>query len=383
MQTSINPEALDRAWFLLQNNRFDRSEQEIRKHLSENPDDAFAHALLATCLVDLSRHSEAIKSAEQAISIEPDNGRMYWTLGCIYIRLRNGDLAEKYLLEAICLEPENPYFHASLSELCWKRSDDSKLSYEKKKNFLEQGSKAGRKGLEIEPNHFCSRLYLIKNLLALDDKNRIAEAINLAEELLSLNPESAAAHEVYAQALCCKSSRIKYTKQDLNRILSILQESLRLDPNRPYAKFLACHLLEWHYSILSIKGAWLRTFLKFVNIAAIPLLVLTLYFYNVNGFQIYSTGIFALLTLISLIPIIDLTQSQLRIYFSIQYRKFSQSNKAIDLFRWIIAIIATIGLSWRYLPIFIIKILTLLLWLCLPVVVIVLFFLTGRLINKN
>ncbi|WP_309742360.1 tetratricopeptide repeat protein [Chamaesiphon sp. OTE_20_metabat_361] len=373
---------LDRAWLLMGSNRFDRSEQEIRKHLSENPDDARAHTMLAMCLFDLSLHDDAIESGKKAIELVPENPYPYWVLACIYIRLQQLDSAEEYLFEAIDLNPEYPDFHASLSELYWMRGRSRELPHEQKKDFLDKGSEAARTGLEIEANHFNSKLYLIKNLLALDDDNCIIEAIDLAEELLSLDPESAEAHEVYAQALCCKSRKIKYTKQDLNRILSILQESLRLDPNRPYAKFLACHLLEWHYSILSIKEAWLITFLKFVNIAAIPLLSLTLYFYNVNGFQIYSTGVFALLTLISLIPIIDLTQAQLRIYFNIQYRKFSQSDKAIDLFRWIIAIIAIIGLSWQYLPVFVIKILTLILWFCLPVVVIVLLFSLRRLIKK-
>ena len=58
---------LDRAWILMQSNRFDRSEQEIRKHLSENPEDARAHTMLAMCLFDLSRHDEAMLMASRYI----------------------------------------------------------------------------------------------------------------------------------------------------------------------------------------------------------------------------------------------------------------------------------------------------------------------------
>ena len=74
---------LDRAWLLMGSNRFDRSEQEIRKHLSENPDDPRAHTMLAMCLFDLSCHDEAIDSAKKAIELVPENPYPYWILACI------------------------------------------------------------------------------------------------------------------------------------------------------------------------------------------------------------------------------------------------------------------------------------------------------------
>ena len=228
---------LDRAWLLMGSNRFERSEQEIRKHLSENPDDPRAHTMLAMCLFDLSRHDEAIESGKKAIELVPENPYSYWVLGCLYMRLQQLDLAEKYLFEAIELDPEYPDFHASLSELYWMRGRSRELPYEKKQEFLDKGSKSARIGLEIEPEHFNSRLYLIKNLLAFGIDNYIAEAIYLAEQLLSLSPESADAHEVYAQALICQCKKTRNNKQNVDRILAILQEALRLDPNRPYTKF--------------------------------------------------------------------------------------------------------------------------------------------------
>jgi tetratricopeptide (TPR) repeat protein len=369
---------LDRAWLLMRSNRFDRSEPEIRKHLSENPDDASAHTMLAMCLFDLSRHDEAIESAKKAIELEPENPGIYWILACMYIRLNQLDLAEEFLFEAIELNPEIPDFHASLSELYWMRGHSLELPQENKKDFFDKGSEAARTGLEIEPDHFNSRLYLIKNLLSFDDDNYISEAINLAENLLSLAPESADAHEIYADTLICESRKIKNNEQNLNRILAILQESLRLDPNRPYAKSLACHVLERYYSVTSIKVAWIGVVLKFATVAAIPLLLLTFYFYNTNGIQLYPTGISAILTFVSSILIIDLTQSQLRIWLKIEYRKFLQHNKAIDLFRWIFLIITAVGLIWQYLPIFVIKILTLVLYFCLPALGMILFFLILR-----
>ena len=369
---------LDRAWFLMGSNRFERSEQEIRKHLSENPEDPRAHTMLAICLFDLSRHDESIESGKKAIELVPENPYSYWVLGCLYMRLQQLDLAEKYLFEAIELDPEYPDFHASLSELYWMRGRSRELPYEKKKEFLDKGSKSARIGLEIEPEHFNSRLYLIKNLLAFGIDNYIAEAIYLAEQLLSLSPESADAHEVYAQALICQCKKTRNNKQNLDRILAILQEALRLDPNRPYAKFLACNLLEIYYSIIWAKLPFADSLAKIMTIAPIPLLLLTFYFYNTCGLQFYPTGVLTIATFVSLTLMINLTQAQIRIWLNPQYRIFLQSNVAINFFRWTYIVILFFGFSWKFLPVFVIRFLILVFWFCLPLTAIVLFFMIRR-----
>jgi tetratricopeptide (TPR) repeat protein len=365
---------LDRAWILMGSNRFDRSEEEIRKHLNENPDDPRAHTMLAMCLFDLSRHDDAIESAEKAIELVPENPYPYWVLGCIYIRLQQLDSAEEYLLEAIELNPECPDYYASLSELYWMRGRSQKLLNEKEKEFLEKGIEAARASLEVDPDHYNARFYLIKILLAFRDDIYIAEAMKLAEQLLSLSPESADAYEIYAQVLICESWGTRHNEQNLNRILAILQESLRLDPNRPYAKILAGNLLERYYSILLFKAHWLHVFLKILTIATIPLLVLTFYFYNTYGLQLYPTGISTIAIFPSFTLMINLTQAQIRIMLNPQYRKFLQSDKVIDIFRWICLIIIIFGFSWKFLPAFIIKVINLLFCACLPLAGIVLFF---------
>jgi tetratricopeptide (TPR) repeat protein len=225
---------LDRAWLLMGRSRFDRSEQEIRKHLSENPDDARAHTMLAMCLFDLSRHDDAIESAEK---------------------------------------------------------------------------------------------------------------------LLSIAPESADAHEVYAQALICNSRKIRSNEQNLNRILAILQESLRLDPSRPYAKILAHNLLVNYYSIPYFKVPhWLLVFVKIMTIATIPLLLLVFYFYNTCGFQIYPTGILLLATIPGLIFITEMTYTHTRIRLNSHHRIFLIPNPIIKLFWGSFIIITSIGIAWQLLP---------------------------------
>jgi tetratricopeptide (TPR) repeat protein len=372
---------LDRAWILMGSNRFDRSEQEIRKHLSENPDDPRAHTMLAMCLFDLSRHDEAIESAKKAIELVPENPYPYWVLGCLYIRLQQLDLAEEYLFEAIELNPECPDYYASLSEIYWLRGCSNDVVYEKRKEFLEKGVEAARTSLEIDPEHVNSILFLIRNLLVLEDNSHVLEAIELAEELLSLSPENAIAHEAYAQALICETWVRRTNKQDLNRILPILKESLRLNPNRPYSKILAYDLLRSYHRILCENRSWQGRFFPITTFAALPLSILTFYFYNTCGLQVFPTIISAIVTIVNLTFMIDLTQSHMRIWLNRQYCKLLQSNKAdrlIDMFWLLFTVIIVIGFTWKILPIGLIRLITLMLWITAFIVGIFLFFLIRR-----
>jgi Flp pilus assembly protein TadD len=367
---------LDRAWLLMGSNRFDRSEQEIRKHLSENPDDARAHTMLAMCLFDLSRHDEAIDSAKKAIELVPDNPYPYWVLGCLYIRLQQLDRAEEYLFEAIELNPECPDYYASLSELYWMRGYSRNLNTREKKEFAQKGVEAARMSLEIDPAHVNSILYLIRNLFTFQDELHVSETIELAQELLSLSPASAVAHEVYAQALMCEGGRRK-NKQDLNRILPILEESLRLDPNRPYSKVLAHELLSSSSEIL-LKGSWQIAFFLIMAIFSLPLSILTFYFYNTSGFQFNSTLISAFATVMGLTLIIDMTQIQIRIWLTPQYRKFLQPNRWIYLFWCVLLAIIFTGFTWKILPVWLTSILMLVVWIVLLFTAVCVFFIIRR-----
>jgi Flp pilus assembly protein TadD len=376
MPTSTTPQALDRAWFLAQNNRFDRSEQELREYLSENPDDARAHIMLATILFDLSRHAEAIDSAKKAIELAPEHPYPYWVLGCLYIRLQQLDPAEEYLFEAIELDPECPDYYASLSELYWMRGYSRNLLTREKQEFSEKGVEAARTSLEIDPEHINAILFLVRNLFTFQDKHYIPEIIELTQKLLYLSPENAIAHEIYAQALMCENGRRK-NQQDVNRILPILEESLRLAPNGSYSKELANQLLSSSFEVL-LKGSWQIVFFLIMAIFALPLSVLTFYFYNTYGLQFNPTLISAFLTLVSLTLIIDLTQIQIRIWSKSQYHKFLQPNRWMYLFWGVLSGIIFAGFTWKILPVWLISILTVLLWAILLFSALSLFFIIIR-----
>ena len=278
---------LDRAQVLINNGRLGLAEQEIRKHLSENPDDARAHTMLAMCLFDLSCHDDAIESARKALELAPQNPYIYWILGRMYVQLQQLDCAEQYLLQSIALNPECANFYASLSEIYWLQGHYFSLHgivsivY---KEFLEKGIEAARTGLEIDPNCQQSIFYLAINFIEFGDDYHLEEAVKLANRLLFLSPQSAIAHEIYARILIRKS-RARIKKQDLNLILPILEESLRLNPNRDYSKKLAFDLLKSYYRILPDKTHWLFIFLQTIAIITLPLTILTFCFYHAWGWQ--------------------------------------------------------------------------------------------------
>ncbi len=349
MQALTTPEALDRAWFLFQNNRFELAEQELRKYLSENPDNAPAHILLARCLFELSCHAEAIESAKKGIELAPNHHYPYWVLGYLYVRLQQLDLAEEYLLNAIELDPEQAYCYASLSELYWYRGSARNLKDEQRTEIFQKGIEVARTGLELDSEHANSLLYLIRNLLGVGDNSCLSEAIDLSENLLSLEPGSAASHEVYARALTVKAAKTK-KKQDLNRILKIIEESLRLDPNYAYVKNLSHDLLMGHFRVINIPQELQYSSLRIIPLATPLLLIVAFCFYNTLGFE-FITIIPAIATLISLSPWVDTTQSFLRAWLNPYYRKFLMPEPVIYLFWLVFAIITVIGVSWKLMSI--------------------------------
>jgi len=60
---------LERAILLAQQSRFDLAENELRQALVLEPENAHAHALLATCLAEREKFDEATAEATQAIHL--------------------------------------------------------------------------------------------------------------------------------------------------------------------------------------------------------------------------------------------------------------------------------------------------------------------------
>ena len=81
---------LARGLLLFQQSRYELAETELRQALAAEPDDAYAHAVLALCLIERKQPNEATDEARQAIHLAPDmpfdrekfhQWRCYWDFG--------------------------------------------------------------------------------------------------------------------------------------------------------------------------------------------------------------------------------------------------------------------------------------------------------------
>ena len=70
---------IERALLLIQQNRCEQAEQFLGKALAEDPQDGYAHSLLAICMTrDRDRLLEATREAEAAIHADPDEAFSYY-----------------------------------------------------------------------------------------------------------------------------------------------------------------------------------------------------------------------------------------------------------------------------------------------------------------
>ena len=74
-----------RAFALQQQRRYGDAEKEWRRAILESPNDAHGRSMLAICLVELDRLSEATDEARQAIGISPDEPTTHYTLGYVLL----------------------------------------------------------------------------------------------------------------------------------------------------------------------------------------------------------------------------------------------------------------------------------------------------------
>jgi tetratricopeptide (TPR) repeat protein len=345
--------ALDRV--LLSNNigRYKQAETEVRQYLSTNPDDSKAYELLSICLYNLSKYDLSIEAIQKALELEPYNEEYHWTFGDLCLRMDKLDQAEEYFIESISLNPEYADSYSSLSELYWMKGCISKQTKEPKSGCFQSGIDWARAGLEINPEQSNSICFLIRNLIATRKPECLQEAKELSESLLTLHPDNAMAHEIYG--IVCTVQLVKKNKtiDDLKRIIPIFEEALRLNPERHIPKDFAKSLLSSHYFIVREKSPqWLNNILLGTNLFAFPFLLLALYFYNKYGFILFPAGIFAIFTILSMIPILDLSQYEIRIRKS-PFKKFAESNTVTKVYWRVFFSILAVGFFWKFLPILI------------------------------
>ncbi len=203
----------DRALLLVDQGRFDLAETELKGYLAEEPQHAFAHALLGWCLSQREAWKEATEEVQQAIGLEPDLAFAHYIHGHV-LRSRNRlPEAVRAAEEAIRLDSAEPDHFWLLGAL---RADERQWV---------QALEAAEKGLEINAEHVdCTNL----RALALVQLGRRGEAGLTLDEALARNPENAVTHANVGW------KRLHEAKP--REALESFREALRLDPTNEWAR---------------------------------------------------------------------------------------------------------------------------------------------------
>lgn len=96
---------LKRGLLLVQQSRHELAEQELRRALADDPNEPFAHGLLALCLVARKAFQEATSEAQHAIHLAPDLPFAHHALAVVFYERNRLSEAEAAIREAIMLDP--------------------------------------------------------------------------------------------------------------------------------------------------------------------------------------------------------------------------------------------------------------------------------------
>ena len=84
----------------------EQAEQDFRKAIELNPDSSQAHAVLAGLLQTMNRGTEAIDEYQTAITLDPENPRLFVALAISYLHQQRYSMAQAVANEALRLDPE-------------------------------------------------------------------------------------------------------------------------------------------------------------------------------------------------------------------------------------------------------------------------------------
>lgn len=209
-----NEVLLQRAQLLMSQNRPEQAAEQLRHLLSQEPDDADAHAMLALCLThDQDRWHDATREAEQAIHIAPDSSFSHYALAAILDKRNRLPEALAAVQEAIRLEIYEPHYHGLAASIYAQQSR------------WQDALDAASKGMEIDPDDdHCAAM----RALALERLGRSQDALAEAEAAVARNPDSADSHAMRGWA--------QLQSGDYRAAQDSFREALRLDPTDEFAR---------------------------------------------------------------------------------------------------------------------------------------------------
>ncbi|UYZ61483.1 tetratricopeptide repeat protein [Hymenobacter weizhouensis] len=223
----------DRIILLLRQGRAVQAEQELRRVLHSDPDDALAHAWLGMALLDLGRLAEAQEHIETAIGLEPEYDFPYYLLSLAHQRQHRSAEAQQAIEQALALDPTDPNYYHVLGLIRFQRAQ------------WEGALRAAEAGLQFDAEH-VDCLGLRGRCLA--RLGRAPEADDSLQQALRHDPDDAGTH-ADAGWVALEAGRHRPA-------LEHFRDALRRQPTSSYAREGLVEALKARY--------WLyRAFLRF------------------------------------------------------------------------------------------------------------------------
>jgi tetratricopeptide (TPR) repeat protein len=204
---------LARAMLLFDQGRYDLAEQEARRLLAEEPDDAYAHALLGLCLLKRQDWSQALREVSEAVRLGPDVAYTHYVAGHVLLAADRHAQAMDAANAAIRLDPADPAHYGLLAAIHLD------------KRQWREALAAAERGLELDPEHVqCNNI----RGMALVKLGRRGEAGATMAQTLALDPEDAFTHANRGWSLLHEGKP--------KEAMEHFREALRLDPTLDWAR---------------------------------------------------------------------------------------------------------------------------------------------------
>lgn len=198
---------------LMQLDRLDDAEKELRKDLAEDPENAHAHGMLGLCLSMRKRIPEAHEEADKAIGLDPGNDFHFFVKARIFMADDRHKEAEVWFQKALELDPEDAAYYTGIAA-CRLQRDDAQ-------GALEFSSKA----VEADPENEGA---VDIHVAVLNRLGRKEEAATVLEGSLNRNPHNSFAHANQGWA--------ELHGNNPKKAVVHFEEALRLEPDNDYAR---------------------------------------------------------------------------------------------------------------------------------------------------
>ncbi|HSE98504.1 MAG TPA: tetratricopeptide repeat protein [Blastocatellia bacterium] len=194
------------------------AQSRLREHISRNPRNGRAHAMLARVLLEMNKNDEAEASAQRAVEIDAYDVDALQTLAFIKAADRKPEAARSFARRALAMDPTAAGARRLLSQYL-----DGRAGYEQKvsssaHSHYERGQALKREGmldeaviefeaaLALEPRYYRALIALADIWMREGDPERAATAARLA---LALDADASSAHMVLSYALLAAQERAR------------------------------------------------------------------------------------------------------------------------------------------------------------------------------